>query len=99
MVGKTSDRLDYVEVKIINLLSLVAVGVLRRGHNVGLGVLGVGDVGADEADKPLRVDGDVLPLDDVVPQELDGRQHLLVRRAAAVPLRRVALPLVGVALL
>ena len=79
------------------ILSVVAVGVLRRGHNVGLGVLGVGDVGADEADEPLRVDGDVLPLDDVVPQQLDGRQHLLVRRAAAaVPLhRRFVLPLVA----
>ena len=44
------------------ILSVVAVGVLRRGHNVGLGVLGVGDVGAHEPHEALRVDRDVLAL-------------------------------------
>ena len=79
----------------MHLLSLVAVGVLRRSHDVRLGVLGVGDVGADEPHEALGVHGDVLALDNVVPEELDRRQHLLVRGAAAVPLLRFALSLVA----
>ena len=96
--GSMKIKLAQPSLKPTVFLSLfvAAVGVLGGGDDVGLGVLGVGDVGAGEPHEALRVHRDVLAPDDVVAQQLHRRQHLLVRSAAA---RVRAAALAGVAVL